>query len=111
MVCFKDVAPSVALCFCIEASALHGRYDKNPLRFINPLYSELVFEHEGVKYPTNGMDFDNSMSHDPSTAQCKEAYNNLFTVLQQQYGAANHGLQYEDFLAGSTIIAVQLSGK
>ena len=108
---FKDVPPSAAFVFCVEAEACKGSFSKNPFRMTNPLYKQLALEVEGDTFPTNGYNFGNTFSHDPLAAQCKQVYLDLYRVLQQQYGGSNCGLSYDSFLAGSTIIGFQLNGK
>ena len=108
---FNNYPPSSAFIFCIEAEACKGSFSKNPLLFLNPRYRRLALEVEGQTYPTNGYNFGNTFTPDVSVAQCKQAYQDLFKVLQQQYGGANCGLTYEAFLDGATVIGIQLSGK
>lgn len=108
---FNKYPPSSAFIFCVDAEACKGSFAKNPFRFLNPMYKRLALEVEGTTYPTNGYNFGDTFSPDPLSAQCKQVYQDLFKVLQQQYGGANCGLSYEAFLDGSTVIGIQISGK
>ena len=108
---FNKVPPSSAFIFCVDAEACKGSYTKNPLQFLNPMYRRLALEVEGTTYPTNGYNFGDTFTPDPTVAQCKQVYQDLFKVLQQQYGGANCGLTFEAFIDGTTVIGIQISGK
>lgn len=107
---FKDVPPSVVFLFAVDTKACQGDQSRNPFKLKNLRYKSLTVECEGVHYPSpNGYYFGDTFKDNVHTAQCKEAYLDLYKVLNQYNSGDNCGLTFEDFVTGNTVIGIQLS--
>jgi len=51
------------------------------------------------------------MSKDAELAGCKQAFNDIFRLLQQQYSGSNCGYNWNDFLMGGTVIMIKIAGE
>lgn len=105
---FKDVAPIVAFVFMVPVNAVHGSDEENPFRFTNPRYKSIYIECEGNKY--GNYSFSNeefSMNSDQN--QAKKCFFDLYQTLDQHYGGINSAIDFDSWVAGTTIVAIQLS--